>query len=325
MKTRSFAVVLPDKTNLDATVRALRVGATGRDIVAIHDPKDLGSASNANLELVFLHAKLIDQSLAMLREVRSTAKIAIFVEQTESRLLKMAYRNPRIVALLAWGEQGARPWELMYVARRMTAPLEPSPHMNQLLHWGATTVMWQPRTTKDERWIVTQIEKMCLRFGVERRVAGVVSTAAHELLMNAMYDAPVDKHGQVKYALDRRADLELLDEEIPTLRFTLDADTIALDAIDPHGRLPRTRFFEGVIRGHRNMTGEAEVQELDTSHGGAGLGLHTLYSSGSMLRAELKPLELTHVSWTYDRRTSFRQRRTTPRSLYFIPIISKKS
>ena len=103
---------------------------------------------------------------------------------------------------------------------------------------------------------------------------------------------------------------------MPRFRFTLGSDYLGLDASDPFGRLPRNRFFEGVLRGHLNMIG-AEAPLLDTSHGGAGLGLHTLYSSGTILRAELHPLKRTHVSWMLRRHGT---EGPSTRSLYFAPV-----
>jgi len=38
---------------------------------------------------------------------------------------------------------------------------------------------------------------------------------AHELLMNAMYDAPVDVQGRPKYAHDRKQSITLDPEEAP--------------------------------------------------------------------------------------------------------------
>ena len=99
-----------------------------------------------------------------------------------------------------------------------------------------------------------------------------------------------------------------------SIRFTIGPQLLGLDIADPFGRLPRNRYFEGVLRGHRNATSGSI--ELDTSHGGAGLGLHTLYSSGTSLRAELRPLEYTHVSWMLVREGLPRGHR----SLFFAPL-----
>ena len=45
---------------------------------------------------------------------------------------------------------------------------------------------------------------------VPKRVAEMFGELGHELLMNAMYDAPVDASGRPKYAGDRKADVRLV-------------------------------------------------------------------------------------------------------------------
>ena len=163
-----------------------------------------------------------------------------------------------------------------------------------------------------------------LNVGVHRRIAEGVSVGAHELLMNAMYDAPVDRNGQLKYALERAAMITLEDAEVPALRLTIDSRRIALDAIDPFGRLPRGRFFDGVLRGHKSLTAENPQDFLDTSFGGAGLGLHTLYTTGILLRAEVTPFQTTHVSWVIDRTAGGKELRTAQRSLYFLTHVVRR-
>ena len=53
---------------------------------------------------------------------------------------------------------------------------------------------------------------------VPKRVADMFGELGHELLMNAMYDAPADAHGRPKYAADRKADIRLADNERPACR-----------------------------------------------------------------------------------------------------------
>jgi hypothetical protein len=234
----------------------------------------------------------------------------------QTHVLRLAIASARVVAVLACEGSHPPPWEVNYITRRVVSVTDPIPWVSDMLPWGSTNISWSPRTTRDLRRIVEQIEGMAKTLGCERREATSVSTAAHELLMNAMYDAPVDSKGQPIYALHRSEEIELPEDWAPRFRFTLGSDFLGLDASDPFGRLPRNRFFEGVLRGHLNMIGE-EAPILDTSHGGAGLGLHTLYSTGTILRAELHPLKRTHVSWMLRRRGSDAPK---SRSLYFAPV-----
>ena len=207
---------------------------------------------------------------------------------------------------------------MIYITRRILTPADPAPSSSQFMTWGVANVGWTPRSTSDLRRIVGQIEDIARNLGADRREAGVVGSAAHELLMNAIYDAPVDAAGQPLYAFDRTADVHLTEAQGPRFRLAVGPDAIGLDVTDPFGRLPRTRFFEGVLRGY-----DSNSEELDTSHGGAGLGLYSLFAGGSVLRAELRPLKQTHVSWMLRRGLPSRPR-DSERSLYFVPLVEPR-
>jgi hypothetical protein len=312
--TPSFAVISEKDLQVDSLVRALRAAGTGADVVVSNDPALAIARVHEAPIAVFTTVAMLDDTLATM--ARDRWRIFVLNDKPDEVALERALGDHRIGGLIAWGPHGGRLWELRYLARRVLAPAEDPPHMGALLGWGATTVAWQPTTTREQREMVLRVEQIGRRLGLERRAAEALSTAAHELTMNAMYDAPVDAQGVVKYALDRRADLELMRAEVPTLRLTVTADFLALDIIDPFGRLPRDRFYQAVLRGHRNL--KYNRMELDTSHGGAGLGLHTLYASGSILRAEMHPKSLTHVSWVFDRSAPAEGFRDLPRSLYFL-------
>jgi hypothetical protein len=317
----SIALVLPDDLGLEATVRCLSTAAIG---IPIHAGRTVAALAEAGpgLQFVLVHAQLLGEVLQALAADPRKPRIGVLAPETTEELLEQTLSVPQIVGLVAWTESGARSWELLYLTRRLFAPQEEAPHMGALLAWGATTLAWTPRTTEEQRQIVQRIDTLCSRLGIQRQVAELVSTAAHELLMNAMYDAPVDAQGRPRYASDRTAAITLAPHEVPSLRFTVDGEWLALDAIDPFGRIPRSRFFEGVLRGQRAMRGG---EALDTSHGGAGLGLHTLYTSGAVLRVELVPTKTTHVSWALDRTLSRSARRRIVRSLYFLAMTPRNT
>lgn len=315
----SFAVVASKEVPTKGLQRALQV-VGGNVVVAPDAEQALGSLDEDPLG-VFASLDCYESTLAAIG--RKPWKLFVLQDKPNEEALQAAVSNPRVAGLLAWGQDGGRGWELRYIARRLMAPKVPPPDMGALFGWGATTVVFQPRTTRDQRELVDKVSDLAVQLGVNRRQARALSTATHELTMNAMYDAPVDAAGKPKYALERTANIELEPREVPTFRFTLSSDFVALDIVDPFGRLPRKRYFEGVLRGHRNLKyGE---QELDTSHGGAGLGLHTLYMQGSILRAELQPTKLTHVSWILDRNAPRRGFNQMPRSLYFLPYLPQRA
>ena len=113
-------------------------------------------------------------------------------------------------------ESPPRAWEVLMVARRL-ARRRRRRRSSAFLDWGFTAIDLDVRTTHDRDAAVAADP------GVRRRAAACPSasprcsaSSAHELLMNAMYDAPVDAHGRPKYAGDRKADIQLADDERPT-------------------------------------------------------------------------------------------------------------
>jgi hypothetical protein len=97
-----------------------------------------------------------------------------------------------------------------------------------------------------------------------------------------MYDAPVDAAGHPKYAGDRKAKIELVDAEQPIVHVGTDGSQLALQVLDPFGRLERRHVIDGLARG---LSGG----EMDTSHGGAGLGMAVCHNAASAMIFDVAP------------------------------------
>ena len=133
----------------------------------------------------------------------------------------------------------------------------------------------------------------------------------HELLMNAIYDAPIDRaSGRPTYAQDRKADVRLADDERPTVRLGCDGSNLVLQVRDPFGRLERRHVFDGLARG---LAGG----EMDRSHGGAGLGMMVCHNSCSALFFDVAKQSRTEVTALFELDMNLRELRTQAKSLHF--------
>jgi hypothetical protein len=132
----------------------------------------------------------------------------------------------------------------------------------------------------------------------------------HEMLMNAMYDAPADAQGVAKYAQDRKAELSLPAAEQPLLRLATDGTKLALQVRDPFGRLQRKHVFEGLARG-------LAQGEMDTSHGGAGLGMMVCHNSSAAMFFDVVRGRHTEVTALFELDLNLREFRTQAKSLHF--------
>jgi hypothetical protein len=206
-------------------------------------------------------------------------------------------------------ESAPRAWEVLMIARRFASPGGPPP-LSAYLDWGFSAMEVEVRTTADRDAAVAQIQSFVSALGVPKRVGEMFGELGHELVMNAMYDAPVDQHGRPKYALDRKADIRLLDEERPSVRIATDGSKLVMQVRDPFGRLERKHVFEGLARG---LAGG----EMDSSHGGAGLGMMVCHNASSALFFDVSRGRHTEVTAVFELDMNLRELRTQAKSLHF--------
>lgn len=201
-----------------------------------------------------------------------------------------------------------RAWEVLMVARRLGSNT-PAP-LSAYLDWGFSSQDIEVRTTADRDSAVAQIQLFVGSLQLPKRIAEMFGELGHELLMNAMYDAPVDAQGKPKFAADRKADIKLGETERPTVRVATDGTKLVLQVRDPFGRLERRHVFDGLARG---LAGG----EMDQSHGGAGLGMMVCHNSSSAMFFDVARGRHTEVTALFELDMNLRELRQQAKSLHF--------
>ena len=203
-----------------------------------------------------------------------------------------------------------RGWELMLILRRLLRPNEEGPKFAWFLDWGFTGFQEKVDSSATRDKLVHKVERFVSHLGVRKKVAQQFAEVAHELLMNAMYDAPVDSRGQPRYASDRKADLHLPESERPHLKLACDGTKLAIQVTDPFGGLTRRHVFGGLARG-------LQGGQMDTSHGGAGLGLTVIHNATAALFIDVVGGTRTEVTGIFELETNHRDFRLMPKSLHY--------
>ncbi len=206
-------------------------------------------------------------------------------------------------------ESPPRAWEVLMIARRFATPNAPVP-LGAYLDWGHAVLELSIRSSQDRDEAVQRIGEYIAQLAVPRRIIDMFGELGHELLMNAIYDAPADAHGQPKYAGDRKADVRLADHERPTVRLASDGSKLVMQVRDPFGRLERRHVIDGLARG---LAGG----EQDRSHGGAGLGILVCHNSTSALFFDVARGHHTEVTAVFELDMNLRELRTQAKSLHF--------
>lgn len=207
--------------------------------------------------------------------------------EENTRWFELAVEHDIVCGIIGCSEEAMFPTtQLLSVGRRLVLRRAPPP--SAPLTWGH---LWHERSVanvpaRNERIEEVQgfAEKVC-----GGRVAGKSADIVDEFLMNAMYDAPVDAAGKPLYAHDRKARVELDPNQQPLLGFGADGHHLVISVSDPFGRLQRRSVFESM---HRGLTTGA----MDTSGGGAGLGMSIIYRNACAVFFDVEKRTQTQVT-----------------------------
>ncbi len=166
--------------------------------------------------------------------------------------------------------------------------------LEKYLNWGVDVKEYIITSSQNRAQYLEVVESELTKAGVVTSHIRNATMITDEILMNAIYDAPVNrKTGTSKYNhLSRRVAVELEPTEYGKLRFAFDGSTIALSVDDPFGALKRetiTRYLKSCFDGHFGKINEHEGK------GGGGMGLFQIISTADLMITNIKPGERTEI------------------------------
>ncbi len=248
------------------------------------------------------------------------AKLMVWTRNADRGVYSLASKVPRIASLMAWPEDAAipRPWELAIAVRRLVCndvvPFSP----RDFLQGGAIKREWSPRTTADIGLTLDDLGSRVEQVGADKRTARRVMGVAHEMLMNAMYDAPLDDAGRARFAGDRTQVIDLDPRDAPRLLLATDGLSLVLQVSDRFGGLCREHVYDSLQRGFRSGDHDAQRDEGINQHsGGAGIGIHRIFSGSNATVFDVVSTRSTVVTAVFELDRPHRDLRAGPRSLHF--------
>jgi hypothetical protein len=304
-------VVILERNKMVARKVARLFMATGASALTVEDPAAVPAALDGGKRVDVLCADTFDGDLVA-EQTRARPGLAgvLWTAEPLRRSLRFLVETTAIDHVLGRRdfESTPRSAELVMLARRLQGAT--SPPLAAYLDWGFSAIDLDVRTTADRDRAVARIQQFVAALQAPRRIAEMFAELGHELIMNAMYDAPVDRHGRPKYAADRRAEIELTEHERPVLQLATDGARLVLQVRDPFGRLERRHVFEGLSRG---LAGG----DMDRSHGGAGLGMMVCHNASTAMFFDVVANRYTEVTAVFELDVNLRELRTQAKSLHF--------
>lgn len=284
--------------------------SAGIEAIPVEDPAAI-PAHVATVDLIAADTFDGDLVAAQVR-AKPSLRGLLWTAEPLKRSMRYLVENSQISNVLGRKdfESTPRPWELMMILRRIVDPTAGTPPISAYLDWGFTGWKDQIATTAHRDAAVAHVQTFCNTLQVPKRVGEMFGELTHEMLMNAMYDAPAGADGKAKYAQNRKAELTLLEPEQPTLRLGTDGTKIVLQVKDPFGRLQRKHVFDGLARG-------LAQGEMDQTHGGAGLGMMVCHNSTAAMFFDVVRGRHTEVTGIFELDLNLREFRTQAKSLHF--------
>ncbi len=163
--------------------------------------------------------------------------------------------------------------------------------IEKYLSWGTEVKEQAILSSMGRGELVHGMEDYLKNIGIRRNVLSKCALVAEELLMNAIYDAPVDDHGKPLYNhLPRSVGVELAPTHRGRFRYACDGHFLGISAEDPFGAFHRKTVLSYLEHG---FAGNTDVIHPDK--GGAGLGMYQVMETADTLIINVKPRVRTEV------------------------------
>lgn len=185
--------------------------------------------------------------------------------------------------------------------------------LEKYLVWGIQVNEVSLTHSKQRSEILDLITDFSRECQVRSQIRDKIVLLADELLMNAIWDAPVDRSGRAKYhGLPRNQPVALDPSEAVTFRYATDGNIIAVSVADQFGRLHRETACRYLLQClARSSSG------LGPQVDGEGLGLALAFQSISSFIINCAPGTKTEVVGLVNLRMGARERATRPRSFHY--------
>jgi hypothetical protein len=196
--------------------------------------------------------------------------------------------------------------------RLVVAALTPAPFgIGRYFPKGTPTQKINLRRSSHKNAAVEALNSFLTKRGVTSRLAQLAAQATDELIMNAVFDAPIDAEGrQFRRELDRNSDFELRPEPGVDIEIACTNDYSGISVADTYGSFKRTLLMNLLKKDYQERAYVVKGEER-----GAGLGVHGLIQSGLSILFVCKAGFRTEVMVFFPNSKTYKEFKAGPRFL----------
>jgi hypothetical protein len=266
--------------------------AAGAVVEAVSQVAELSAAQLETDLVVYASTGRDDPQLrALLGRLKDTANLVVVIPSADLELTVNLLKDTRVRNVVVADELQA-----MWVSNIATRILHGDVFgVEKMMPWGVRVYSMLVGDYNEKSVAIAAISDFAGAMGVRRKYREGIEQSIDELLMNALYDAPVDQGGKPVFAeVPTKSRLSLRLEQKALVQYACDGDTFAVSVRDPYGTLTK----ETVVKFLDKCLHAAE--QIDRKVGGAGLGFYIVANAASQVAINSYPGVATECVVTFD-------------------------
>lgn len=192
-------------------------------------------------------------------------------------------------------------------------------NLESLLNKGTKFTRRSIRESLQKRFIAEALASQLEKNSWNSMISGIVANAVDELIMNAIFDAPLAANGSQLYKnVARSTSMSLKPDREVAIGYGFDGDYLGVSVVDHCGSLDREKVLSYLAK---NFCQKTQITRSNEEQG-AGLGLSLILRNGGSLRFGCVPQEKTEVTLFVKKTESFNEFR---RQFRFVSTYIEKS
>ncbi|MCB9561060.1 MAG: PEGA domain-containing protein [Kofleriaceae bacterium] len=291
MLARRVISLSPDKAFAKQMGTALKAAGGAVEIHTSLDGIGRGEIQAA-LIAVHIEGELSDAIAQLAPRLAGDGRIVAVVPRADlARVVTLMQQSDRVAGVLTaehWRSQ-----DLSSVATRILAG--DIFGLEKLVPWGTKIYSSLVGDYQEKSLCIAQVSEFAELMSVRRKYREAIEQVVDEMLMNALYDAPVDEAGKQVFAeIPTKTRISLRMEQKVVVQFACDDKTFSVSVRDSFGTLDRNtvlRYLDKCLH---------SSEQIDRKTGGAGLGLYLMANSSTRMFFNVLPGIATEAVCTFD-------------------------
>ncbi len=271
---------------------AVALKAAGGTVDSHTSLESLGNQLQAALVVVHLDGDIAGIGPDLLqRLIGDTRVIALLPRSNLAAVVDIMQASDRVAGMLVAEDFDSRQLSAM-ATRVLSGDIF---GVDKLILWGTQIHSCLVGDYQEKSLCISQISEFAELMGVRRKYRESIEQCIDEMLMNALYDAPVDDQGKHIFSeIPTKTRISLRVEQKVVVQYACDGSQFVVAVRDAFGTLERSTVLRYL---HKCLHSE---QQIDRKVGGAGLGLYLMTNASSTVYFNVLPGVATEAVCCFD-------------------------